>query len=279
MKQAQPRTTIANEDIEIHLLLEALYLKYGYDFRHYSRAHIKRRLLKRLAQEKAESMTHLTWQLLNSRSLLQKILSDFSINATEMFRDPDFFKHLSSDIFPVLQTYPQIRIWVAGCASGEEVYSLSILLKEYGLYEKSMIYATDFNDKILEVAKQGIYPIDLIKPYTRNYLASGGKGSLSDYYTAGYDSVAMSKELKKNVTFANHNLTADGVFSQMHLILCRNVMIYFDRPLKNRALKLFHESLENGCFLCVGMKESLTNIEDARYFDPYLQSHRIYRKR
>lgn len=279
MKKSFTTDQMTNEDIEIQLFLEALYLKYGYDFRDYSRAHIKRRILKRLTQEKLSNVTEMMYMLLNEKELLEKILTDFSINATEMFRDPMFFKKLKSDVLPILKTYPQIRIWNAGCSSGEEVYSLAILLKELDMYDKSIIYATDFNQDILNKAKEGIYPINLIKEYTYNYQASGGMASFSDYYTAKYQSVKFNESLKQNIVFANHNLVTDSSFLDMHLILCRNVLIYFDKELKNKAIKLFSESLNNGCFLCLGIKENLlfTNYSDK--FTVFAENERIYRKK
>jgi len=279
MSEAKANKININEDIEIHLFLEAMFLKYGYDFRGYSRAHIKRRLLKRMVQEKLENIMQLTDRLLNSKSFLEAILMDFSINATEMYRDPEFFLKLKNEVFPILNTYPQLRIWIAGCASGEEIYSLAILLKESGMLEKSVIYATDINEKILSVAKEGIYPINLIKEYSKNYLIAGGKDSLSDYYTAKYDSVKMNKNLMDNIVFSTHNLVTDGSFSDMHLILCRNVMIYFDKYLKSKTLNLFYETLNKGCFLCLGIKENLSFSNLTQEFSVFSESEKIYRKK
>ncbi len=278
MTNSDRKMLMSDEDIEIQLFLEALYLKYGYDFLDYSRAHIKRRILKRLMQEKFESINQMMCVLLKDKPLLEKVLSDFSINATQMFRDPSFFAKLRSDVLPMLDTYAQIRIWIAGCASGEEIYSLAILLKELGMYDKSIIYATDFNDKILSVAKEGIYPINIMKDYTKNYQLSGGTCSLSDYYLAKYSYAKVNNELKQNIVFANHNLVTDSSFSQMHLILCRNVMIYFNMALKNKAIRLFYDSLNSGCFLCLGMKENLQCTDFVNKFIALSDNERIYQK-
>ena len=278
MRKLEKQAHLSNEDIEIQLFLETLYLKYGYDFKGYSRAHIKRRILKRMAHEKIESVYQMIGALLNDEKFIEKILVDFSINATAMFRDPTFFKRLKTEVFPILNTYPQIRIWNAGIASGEEVYSLAILLKEAGLYDKSIIYATDFNQNILNVAKEGIYSIDLIREYTYNYQASGGEASFSDYYTAKYSSAKFNNDLRKNIVFAQHNLVTDSSFSDIHLILCRNVLIYFEKDLKNKTLKLFYETLNKGCFLCLGMKETLSFTDYSDKFTNLAEDERIYQK-
>lgn len=267
------------QDITVHLLLEVLYHKYGYDFRNYSRAHIKRRLLRRMALDKFEDLEAMLPALLRDKELLEQLLADLSINATEMFRDPSFYKRLMSEVLPVLRTYPQIRIWIVGCSSGEEVYSVAILLKELELYEKSTVYATDFNEKILISAKEGIYPIELIKGYTRNYQLSGGLSSFSDYYVTKYSCAKFINGLKENIVFASHNLVTDSSFINMHLILCRNVMIYFDKVLKNRVLRLFHESLNGGCFLCLGTKENLSGTDFEDKFSVFAENERIYKKK
>lgn len=226
---------MAIEDIEVHLFLEAIFLRYGYDFRNYSRSHIKRRLLNRLNLSEFESIPDLQSEVLKDQDLFHDILKDFSINVTEMFRDPDLFKYIREEIIPVLKSYPRIRIWHAGCSTGEEVYSMAILLKEEGLYDRCTIYATDFNKNVLDKAKEGIYPLDIIKNYTSNYISAGGKEDFADYYVAKYDSIIFNSTLKENITFAEHNLATDHVFNDMHLIICRNVLIYFDIDLQNRV--------------------------------------------
>lgn len=268
-----------NEDIEISLLLEAIFLKYGYDFRKYSSAHMKRRILRRMAAAGINTISDMQYRVLYDKEFFKILLSDFSINVTKMFRDPLFYKTFRKEVVPVLKTYPFIRIWHAGCSTGQEVYSMAILLKEEGLYERTQIYATDFNELVLHKAKEGIYPIDTIKEYTYNYQQSGGKVSFSDYYIAKYDSVILEQSLKKNVIFAEHNLVTDGVFGEMNVILCRNVLIYFNRELQDRVIKLFLESLCNGCFLALGSKESVKFSSCRDQFEPFIESEKIYRKK
>jgi chemotaxis protein methyltransferase CheR len=268
-----------SENIEIQLLLEAIYLKYGYDFRKYARASIKRRLFHRLSTSGLKSISEMQHKLLHDTSFFETILSAFSINVTEMFRDPSFYLALRRDVLPVLKTYPFLKIWNAGCSSGEEVYSMAILLQEEAIYNRAQIYATDFNEVILDKAKEGIFPLDCMRKYSANYLKAGGKKSLSDYYTARYDSTIMEKSLKANVVFADHNLATDGVFGEMNLILCRNVLIYFDKDLQNRVFKLFRDSLRHGGFLCLGSKESIIFSECADDFENVLKGEVIYRKK
>ncbi len=267
-----------NEDVEVHLFIEAMYLKYGYDFRNYSRAHMKRRIKNRLGLSRFNSISEMQHELLSNKDFFNKILPDFSINVTEMFRDPDFFAYLRREVVPLLKTYPQLKIWHAGCSTGEEVYSMAILLKEEGLFDRSQIYATDFNEKVLELAKDGIFPLEVIKDYTKNYIESGGKESFSDYYIAKYDSIIMDQSLKKNIIFAQHNLVTDQVFGQMHLVICRNVMIYFDNALQTRVIKLFDESLRPGGILCLGTKESLKTGNENN-FDVCEKKLKVYRKK
>ncbi len=248
---------IENERLEIKLLLEAIYLKYGYDFRNYACAHTKRRLEHRLNVDSMENYSAMQHRLIHDEAFFNTLLLDLSINVTEMFRDPWVYSKVRELVVPHLKTYPFIKIWHAGCSAGQEVYSMGILLEEEGIKERSQIYATDFNELILQKAKQGIYPMDVIREYTANYQKSGGKQSFSDYYTADYDNVVIKQSLKDKVLFSSHNLVTDGVFGEMNLIFCRNVLIYFDRELQNRVFNLFYESLCPGGFLCLGSKESL----------------------
>jgi chemotaxis protein methyltransferase CheR len=267
------------EDIELDLLLEAIFRRYGYDFRDYSRASLKRRVKDFLTNSGHEKISDIIAQLLYDHDFFQKMLEDFSVTVTEMFRDPDVYCCLRKNVLPFLRTYPFIKVWHAGCSSGEEVYSLAILLLEEGLYDRTIIYATDLNGGVLQKAKEGIYPISEVKQYIDNYRKAGGGRSLTDYFDAHYDSVIMSRALKKNITFARHNLVSDQVFGEIHLILCRNVMIYFNRTLQGRVFRLFHDSLVRGGFLCLGKKESLQFSEICPYYDEIDPPSRIYRKK
>ncbi len=267
-----------NVNIEIKLLLEAIFLKYGYDFRNYGQAHVKRRVMHRKTISGLDSISQITQKVLYDEDFFNLLLLDLSINVTEMFRDPGFYKSLREKVIPNLKTYPFLKIWHAGCATGEEVYSMAILLKEEGLYNKVQLYATDFNQVVLKKAKEGIYPIDLIKDYTGNYQKSGGKNSFADYYSAKYDSVLIDPSLKQNIVFADHNLVLDGVFGEMHMVICRNVLIYFNRTLQDRVIKLFLDSLVRGGYLCLGSKETL---RFTTYFDNFSEvdkNEKIYKK-
>lgn len=267
------------EDIEVQLFIEAIYLKYGYDFRNYSRAHMKRRIINRMRLSSFQSISHMQFEVLRDEELFAKILPDFSINVTEMFRDPAFFSEVRKSVIPLLKTYPNLKIWHAGCSSGEEVYSMAILLKEEGLLDRCQIYATDFNETILKAAKEGIYPLEIAKDYTTNYINSGGKESFSDYYTAKYNSIILDHSLKENIVFAEHNLVTDGVFGEMHLIMCRNVLIYFDKVLQRKVFSLFDKSLRAGGFLCLGTKETLNNSENNQRFETLNFDYRLFRKK
>jgi len=279
MIQNKTEEKIENEEIEIQLLLEAINMKYGYDFRNYSSAHINRRIHYRMSIDGIASIAEMQYKIIYDIDFFKLVLSDFSINVTEMFRDPSFYRAFRKDVIPILKTYPFIRIWHAGCSTGEEIYSMAILLKEEGLYDRSQIYATDFNKIVLQKAKQGIYNIDDIKEYTHNYQKAGGKSSFSDYYMANYDSVIFEPSLKKKITFGEHNLVTDGVFGEMHVIICRNVMIYFNKKLQSRVIKLFSDSLSNGCFLCLGSKESIEFSNSKDSFEEFVSSEKIYRKK
>ena len=279
MNKDYVKIKLDNEDLEVRLLLEAIYLKYGYDFRKYSLAHMKRRIIHRMNLEGTQSISELQHRIIYDEKLMSSILSDFSINVTEMFRDPSFYKAFRHKVIPVLRTYPFIRIWHAGCSTGEEVYSMAILLKEEGIYDKAHIYATDFNKQSLQRAQEGIYPIGEIESYNDNYFQSGGNAALANYYVAKYDSVLFNQELRKRITFADHNLVTDGVFGEMHVIVCRNVLIYFNRQLQDRVINLFSESLVNGCFLCLGSKESINFSASVNKFNSFVESEKIYQKK
>lgn len=270
---------LETEEIEIDLLLEAIYRKYGYDFRNYGKAHIKRRISHRLATSGMVTISQMQDKVLRDEVFFETLLRDLSINVTEMFRDPDFYAALRNDVIPILKTYPFVKIWHAGCSTGEEVYSMAILLKEEGLLDRVQVYATDFNQIVLQTARDGIFSIDRIKEYTLNYQKAGGKKSFSDYYTARYNSVIMDKDLKKNVVFADHNLVTDSVFAEVNMIICRNVLIYFDKDLQDKVINLFDDSLSNGGILCLGSKENLRFSKSYKNFQPLNEKQKIYRKK
>lgn len=273
------KLAVDNEYLELELLLEGIFRKYGFDFREYSGAHIKRRLSHRLSAAGMQNFTQILHRIIYDEEFFKQILLDLSINVTEMYRDPTFYLELRQRVIPYLSTYPFIKIWHAGCSAGQEVYSNAILLEEENLLDRSQIYATDFNEKILQRAQEGIYPIEEIRKYTENYQKAGGRNSFSEYYTAHYDSALIKKSLRNNILFSFHNLVTDGVFGEMNMVFCRNVLIYFNKELQNKVLKLFHDSLIPGGFLCLGSKESLkfSAVEDD--FEVISQREKIYRKK
>ena len=266
------------EKTELNVFLEAIYQKYGYDFRDYSRASLKRRISMRKMMSNFTNMADMQHRVLNDRNFFHTLLSDLSVNVTEMFRDPHFYRTLRDTVVPILKTYPFIKIWHAGCSTGEEVYSVAILLKEEGILNRSLIYATDFNEIVLNRAREGVYPIDRMREYTINYQKAGGIEEFSDYYTAKYDAAIMNHALKKHIVFAPHNLATDNVFGETHLVMCRNVLIYFNKELQNRAIGLFNESLVRKGILCLGSKESIryTNYND--HFCDLVSKEKIYKK-
>jgi len=266
------------EQIEIELLLEGIYQQYGFDFRSYAYASIRRRLWKRIEAEGLSTISGLQDQVLHNPSMMEKLLLDLSINVTSMFRDPSFYRVFREQVVPTLRTYPFIRIWHAGCATGEEVYSMAILLEEEGLYERSRIYATDINEVVLQKAKSGIFPLDRMQEYTENYIATGGKRAFSDYYTARYGGALFSPGLTKNVVFSQHNLVTDRSFSEFNVILCRNVLIYFDKTLQSRVLTLFYDSLAMFGVLALGSKESLRFSPYEECYEQINGPEKIYRK-
>ncbi|MCT8140350.1 protein-glutamate O-methyltransferase CheR [Anaerobacillus sp. CMMVII] len=248
------------EKIEVSLFLEAIYRQYGYDFRNYAYESIKRRILYSAREVKVSSISEYQGRVLYEPNLMKRLTDNFSITVTEMFRDPSFFQSFRLNIIPSLQNQPVLRIWIAGCSSGEEVYSLAILLLEEGLYEKTRIYATDINEDILEKAKDGIISLHHMKHYTRNYLEAGGTREFSKYYKVDGDHVIIEPALKKNIIFAQHNLATDHSFNEFHVILCRNVLIYFNNELKERVFQLFYDSLSEGGFLGLGSQESIMSF-------------------
>ena len=254
------------ENIELALFLDALYQRHGYDFRHYARASIKRRVQALAANLQCASIAAMIPRILHEEKLLPEVLGQLSVPVTEMFRDPQVFKALREQVLPRLASYPRLKIWQAGCATGEEVYSLAILLEEEGLLERSQIYATDINDTALRQAEDGIFPVARLEEYERNYRNAEGRARLADYYLANADFFRFDERLRKRIVFAHHNLVSDGVFCEVQLILCRNVLIYFDATLQNKALRLFHESLGRHGFLCLGTRESLRAADSAALF-------------
>lgn len=265
------------EDIELELFVRALKLRHGYDFSQYAPASLKRRVRQLVQTHRAGTISALTTRLLHEPGFLGVVLEGLSVPVSEMFRDPDVFRALREQVFPVLASYPQINIWQAGCAHGQEVYSLAILLEEAGLYDRAQIYATDFNEAALRHAQEGIYPAKEAQLWSRNYQAAGGTHSLADYYSARYELLKLDRRLRRNVIFAHHNLVTDEVFCEAHLVLCRNVLIYFSDPLQDRTLALFRDSLVRGGFLCLGTRESLDFAPSAADFAPVDAALRIYR--
>lgn len=265
-------------EIELRLLIEAVYLRYSYDFRNYAMASLKRRVVQALRTIGCASVSELQGKILHDPQAFMQLLQYLTIPVSEMFRDPPYYLALRTQVVPLLRTYPSLKIWIAGCSTGEEVYSMAILLKEEGLLERSLIYATDINPQSLERARQGVYTMDSIRSYTESYQKAGGKRQFSDYYTAAYDAVLMDKSLREHVTFADHSLATDSVFAETQLISCRNVLIYFDRALQDRAIGLFHESLGHRGFLGLGSKESLDFTSFADQFEPVSKRERVFRK-
>lgn len=267
-----------NTDIEIRLLIEAIYLKYSYDFRDYSGASIKRRVLHALRQLECATISALQERVLHDPHMFMQLLQYLTIPVSEMFRDPEHFLALRREVVPLLKTYPSLKIWIAGCSTGEEVYSMAILLREEGLLERTIIYATDINPTSLEKAKQGIYSLERMRAYTESYQRAGGQRSFSDYYTAAYGHAIFDSSLRENVTFADHSLATDSVFSETHLVSCRNVLIYFNKTLQDRAFGLFHESLCHRGFMLLGSKETLDFSAYSDRFETLTRPERIYRK-
>lgn len=267
------------EDIEIRLLLEALFQKYHYDFRNYAMASIKRRLKQAREQLGFENFSAMQESLLHDPAMLPRLLGYLTVQVSEMFRDPAYFRAIREKVIPHLRTYPSLKVWIAGCSSGEELYSFTILFREEGLEERTLFYATDISQDALRAAEAGVFGLDRIQLFTENHRKSGGKSSLSDYYQAAYGRASFDKSLRRNVVFSDHSLVTDAVFAEMHLISCRNVLIYFDRNLQDRALGLFKDSLARKGFLGLGSKESLRFSEQAPFFADFVREEKIYQRR
>jgi chemotaxis protein methyltransferase CheR len=266
-------------DLELQLLLEAIYLRYHFDFRAYATASLKRRLGTAMTRFGCRSLSQLQDRVLHEPAVFPQLLDYLTVQVSEMFRDPGYFRALRDEVLPVLRTYPSLKVWVAGCSSGEEVYSLAILLQEEGLLERSLVYATDINTRALRRAESGVYELERIAGFTLNHQRSGGHGSLSAHYTAAYGRAVFGKHLREHIVFSDHSLATDSVFAEVQLVSCRNVLIYFDRNLQDRALGLFREALCRRCFLGLGSKESLRLSAEAVAFDDFVRAQCIYQKK
>nr|WP_244169772.1 MULTISPECIES: protein-glutamate O-methyltransferase CheR [Paenibacillus] len=266
------------EQIEIELLLSGVHRLYGYDFRNYALPSLRRRIWHHVHTENVPSISALQEKVLHNRDCFERFVYSLSIPVTEMFRDPGLFLTFRQKVIPLLRTYPYIRIWHAGCSTGEEVYSMAILLHEEGLYDKARIYATDMNARSLQQAKEGVYEISKMKQYTKNYMEAGGTRAFSEYYTAKYNSVILQPYLRKNIIFAEHNLATDTSFNEFNVIFCRNVMIYFNDELRDHVHGLFHESLSRFGVLVLGSKESIHFTRFSDSYEPLDRVEKIYRK-
>jgi chemotaxis protein methyltransferase CheR len=266
------------EQIEISLLLEAIYRRYGFDFRQYAPASLKRRVWRRVDGEELSTVAGLIEKVLHDPAVMERLLLDLSINVTAMFRDPEFFLALREVVVPQLRTYPFTRVWNAGCSTGEETYSLAILLEEEGLYERSRLYATDINAAVVDRARTGVFPLEKMQDYTQNYIRAGGRRAFSEYYLAGYDGAQFRRSLLENVVFAQHNLVQDSAFNEFNVIVCRNVMIYFDKSLQDHVHRLFYESLAMFGVLALGQKEAITFSPFADRYEELAPGQRVYRK-
>ena len=268
----------ADFDLELRLLLEGVYLKYQHDFRHYALASLRRRIRQAMTRFNVATVSQLQDRVLHEPEVFAGMLQYFTVQVSEMFRDPPYFRAIREKVIPILRTYPFVKVWVAGCSTGEEAWSLAILLHEEGMLERSLIYATDINPEALRAAEAGVYALERIAPFSTNYLKAGGTASLANYYTAAYSNAIFDKKLKAQIAFSDHSLATDNVFSEVELISCRNVLIYFDRELQARATGLFHDALAPRGFLGIGSKESLRFSPYADAFTEFMRAERIYRK-
>lgn len=266
-------------DIELKLLLEAIFLRYQHDFRHYAVASLRRRIRQAMTRFQCATVSQLQDKVLHEPAVFAQMLQYFTVQVSEMFRDPSYFRSLREQVVPVLATYPSVKIWVAGCSNGEEVWSLAILLEEEGLLDRCLLYATDINPDALKAAETGIFALERIAQFSSNYQDAGGRKSLSDYYTAAYNGAIFDRRLRRQMVFADHSLATDSVFSEVHFVSCRNVLIYFNRELQDRAIGLFHEALVRHGFLGLGSKESLRFTSHAGQFSDFIPRYKIFRRR
>jgi chemotaxis protein methyltransferase CheR len=266
-------------DVEFRLLIEAIYQVYHYDFRGYAAASLKRRLRTALVNFECQTLSQLQDRLINEPGFFGALLNFLTVPVSEMFRDPGYFRAIREQVVPLLRTYPSIKVWVAGCSTGEEVYSLAVLLHEEGLLERTLIYATDINPQSLQKAEAGVYDVERIAAFTNNHQRSGARSSLSDYYVAAYGRAVFDKALRRRIVFSDHSLATDSVFAEVQLISCRNVLIYFNRQLQDRALQLFREALCRKGFLGIGSKESVRFSSEAEAFEGFVSAERIFQKR
>ena len=266
-------------DIELRLLVDAIYLKYHYDFREYATASLKRRLKSAMLKFDCATLSELQGRVLHEPATFRALLDFLTVPVTEMFRDPTYFKALRETVVPLLRTYPSLKVWIAGCSTGEEAYSMAILLREQGLLSRTLIYATDINPHVLQKAEAGVYDADRIPGFTENHRRSGAPTSLSDYYQAAYGRAVFDRELRRHLVFSDHSLATDSVFAEVHLVSCRNVLIYFNRVLQDRAIGLFRESLCRKGFLGIGAKESLRFSAHGDAFTELVHEDRIFQKK
>jgi chemotaxis protein methyltransferase CheR len=274
----RPQSQVDLEEIELLLLLEGVFRQYGFDFREYAPASLRRRVWRRVYAEGLSTISALQNRLLHDPACMERLLLDLSINVTSMFRDPGFYSAFRQKVVPMLRTYPFTRVWIAGCSTGEEVYSIAILLEEEGLYDRTRIYATDINEAVVGRARAGVFPLDKMREYTQNYINAGGSRAFSEYYLAKYDGAQFQRSLVDNVVFAQHNLVSDRSFNEFNVIVCRNVMIYFDRALQERVHRLFYESLVTFGVLGLGHRESIRQSPHEDRYEELDPAEKLYRK-
>jgi len=267
------------EELELELLLDAIVRRWGYDFRDYSRPSMRRRVQRVLEREQLRTVSGLQGRILRSEEAMRRFIATISVSVSAMFRDPRFFAALREEVIPVLRTHPFVRVWVAGCATGEEVYSMAILLHEAGLSARARIYATDLSDELLERASRGVFPLKRMQEYTRNYLAAGGRADFSSYYRTDAEHAIIRHPLRQNVVFSQHNLVSDGSFNEFHLVLCRNVLIYFGEALRDRVYELLFSSMVRHGYLALGLKENLRHTRWNSRFDALDEELSLYRRR